>query len=110
MTTSVCVLGVLGLCWDCLDNPTQLERPESLVCTPGVLGVLGLSTHARACAIFCSADTERKNLYARTNKPNKPNTLNTPLFNCLILLGFICVEYVLSRRNVCWVLILGGAR
>lgn len=110
MITSIGVLGVLGLCRVCWDNPTQLERPESLACTLGVLSVLGLSTHARACANFCSAETKRKNLYTRANKLNKPNTLNTHLFNCLISFGFVCVGFVLSCRNVCWVLIWGMTR
>ncbi|MEF9673272.1 hypothetical protein QNM99_17915 [Pseudomonas sp. PCH446] len=32
--------------------------------------------------------------YARTDKPNKPNTLNTTLIKILILKGFICVGFV----------------
>ena len=84
MTTSICVLGVLGLCRVGLVYPTQSDCPKSLACAGGVLGVLGLSTHARARAIFSSAISDRKKLYARTNKPNKPNTLNTHSANQLI--------------------------
>lgn len=110
MTTFISVLGVLGLCRVGLGYPTQSDIPESLAYTDGVLGVLGLPTRARVRAIFCSTTNERKNLYARTNKPNKPNTLNTQLTNYLISLGFICVGYVSSCGNVCWVLILGVGR
>ena len=103
MTTSICVLGVLGLCRVGLVYPTQSECPKSLACAGGVLGVLGLSTHARVRVIFCTAINEEKKLYARTNKPNKPNTLNTPSSNQLISLGFICVGFVSGFGNVCWV-------
>jgi len=110
MTTSICVLGVLGLCRVGLGYPTQPESPQSLVCNGGVLGVLGLSTHARVRVIFCSADSDKKNLYASAYKPNKPNTLNTLSDNQLISLGFICVGFVSGCGNVCWVLILGVLR
>ncbi|MDQ2487478.1 hypothetical protein RBI94_26100 [Pseudomonas putida] len=107
MTTSICVSGVLGLCRVDFGYPTQAERPESLACTGAVLGVLGSSMRARVRVIFCSAIGARKNLYARTKKPNKPNTLNTNSSNQLISLSFICVGFVSGCGNVCWVLILG---
>lgn len=110
MTTSICVLGVLGLCRVDFGYPTQAERPDSLVSAGAVLGVLGLFTRARVRVIFCSADSDKKYLYARTYKPNKPNTLNTISDNRLISLGFICVGFVSSCGNVCWVLILGVLR
>ena len=110
MTTSICVLGVLGLCRVGLVYPTQSDCPKPLACAGGVLGVLGLSTHARVRVFFCSADSDKKNLYARTYKPNKPNTLNTLSDNQLISLGFICVWFVSGCGNVCWVLILGVLR
>ncbi len=110
MTTSICVLGVLGLCRVCLVYPTQAERPKSLVCKGGVLGVLGLASRTRVRAIFCAGIRQRKNLYARTNKLNKPNTPNTYSVNQLILLGFLCVGSVSGYSNVCWVLILGEMR
>ena len=110
MTTSICVLGVLGLCRVGLIYPTQSDCPKSLACAGGVLGVLGLSTRARVRVIFCSAISDRKKLYARTNKPNKPNTLNTLSSNQLISLGFICVGFVSGFGNVCWVQIWGEWR
>lgn len=110
MNTSICVLGVLGLCRVGLVYPTQSDCPKSLACTGGVLGVLGLSTHARVRVIFWNAINEEKKLYARTNKPNKPNTLNTHSANQLILLGFACVGFVSGCGNVCWVLVWGEWR
>jgi len=110
MTTSICVLGVLGLCRAGLVYPTQPECPKSLVCKGSVLGVLGLASRTRVRAIFCTAIRQRKNLYARTNKPNKPNTLNTYSSNQLILLIFLCVGSVSGCVNVCWVLILEVSR
>lgn len=110
MTTSICVLGVLGLCRVGLVYPTQSDYPKSLACAGGVLGVLGLSTRARVRVIFCSAISDRKKLYAKTNKPNKPNTLNTHSANQLISLGFACVGFVSGCGNVCWVLVWGEWR
>jgi len=110
MTTSICVLGVLGLCRVGLVYPTQSDCPKSLAFTGSVLGVLGLSTHARVRVIFWNAINEEKKLYARTNKPNKPNTLNTLSSNQLISLGFICVGFVSGFENVCWVQVWGEWR
>lgn len=110
MTISICVLGVLGLCRVGLVYPTQTERPKSLVCKGVVLGVLGLASRTRVRAIFRTAISQRKNLYARTNKPNKPNTLNTYSSNQLISLDFVCVGFVSSCVNVCWVAISGVFR
>ncbi|WP_176513467.1 hypothetical protein [Pseudomonas faucium] len=107
MTTSICVLGVLGLCRVGLVYPTQSDCPKSLVCTGGVLGVLGLSARARVRVIFCTAISEEKKLYAKKNKPNKPNTLNTSSSNQLISLGFTCVGFVSGFGNVCWVQVWG---
>lgn len=110
MSAIASVLGVLGLCRVGFGCPTQSERPESLVCTLGVLGVLGLSTRARVRVIFCSAISGRKNIYARTNKPNTPNTLNTDVPNPLNSLGFECVGFVLGWVILCWVYFLEGSR
>ena len=41
--------------------------------------------------------------YASTEKPNKPNTLNTNTFNALFLKGFKCVGFVLGWAFLCWV-------
>ncbi|WP_409261167.1 hypothetical protein [Pseudomonas putida] len=110
MTTSICVLGVLGLCRVGLVYSTQPDCPKSLACADGVLGVLGFSTHARVRAMFCTAINEEQKLYARTIEPNKPNTLNTVSSNQLILLNFICVGFVSGLGNVCWVQVWGEWR
>ncbi|MNP01796.1 hypothetical protein D3C76_936240 [compost metagenome] len=103
------VLGVLGLCWVGLCNPTHVEPPYFKASRTSVLGVLGLRAHTRAREIFLSAQRLNKKTYARTKKPNKPNTLNTHITKALILLGFICVEFVLGYGFLCWVGDLGRA-
>ena len=110
MIPSVSVLGVLGMCWVEFCNPTQVRVPDSVALRAGVLGVLGLCTRARMRAFFNGDSEGVKNLYARLNKPNTPNTLNTGLSNPLNLLGFICVGFVLGWLNVCWVSNLEGLR
>lgn len=39
--------------------------------------------------------------YARTEKPNKPNTLNTDALKVLICKGFKCVGFVLGSVFLC---------
>lgn len=103
------VLGVLGLCWVGLCNPTQVEPPNFKASRTSVLGVLGLRTRTRAREIFLSAQRLYKKTYARTKKPNKPNTLNTPIGKALNLLSFNCVGFVLGCGFLCWVGDLGRA-
>lgn len=110
MTTTESVLGVLGLCWVGFGKPTHVGPPETAACGGGVLGVLGLCARARVRDSFLWSWSAGKNLYARAEKPNKPNTPNTPLINSLISLSFICVGFVLGKRNVCWAQDLGGLR
>jgi hypothetical protein len=43
---------------------------------------------------FTTNSTEGIFSYAKTDKPNKPNTLNSSLIEVLILRGFICVGFV----------------
>lgn len=99
------VLGVLGLCWVGLSNPTRIEPPKIKASRTPVLGVLGLRARARAGDFFHLLRQANKKTYARTQKPNKPNTLNTPTNKALNSLNFICVGFVLGWLNVCWVLI-----
>lgn len=103
------VLGVLGLCWVGLCNPTHVEPPYFKASRTSVLGVLGLRARARAREIFLSAQRLNKKPYARTKKPNKPNTLNTHITKALILLIFNCVGFVLGYGFLCWVGDLGRA-
>lgn len=104
------VLGVLGLCWVDLSNPTRVEPPKFKASRAPVLGVLGLRARARAGAFFLIPQQVDKKTYARTQKPNKPNTLNTPVNNSLNSLVFICVGFVLGWLIVCWVSNLEGWR
>ncbi len=104
------VLGVLGLCWVCLSNPTRVEPPKFKASRALVLGVLGLRARARAGDLFLMLRRANKKTYARTQKPNKPDTLNTPTNKALNLLVFICVGFVLGWLIVCWVWNLEGWR
>jgi hypothetical protein len=94
MTTSKSVLGVSGVCWVDFRYPTQIGafifgglRALCRVCW--------VSLRVRACVTlvgwFPKADYF---LHARTEIPNKPNTLNTNRLKLLILKGFVCVGFV----------------
>ena len=107
MTTSISVLGVLGLCRVQCANSTQAEAPESLVWRQCVLGVLVFFVRARMRVNSQPSITARKKLYARAEIPNKPNTLNTLFINTLISLVFNCVGFVLGWLNACWVAVCG---
>ena len=110
MSTTTGVLGVLGMCWVEIGKPTHIGNPEAVAHRGGVLGVLGLCAHARVREFFRAIGRRGKNLYARAEKLNKPNTPNTTLINQLISLSFKCVGFVLGKPNVCWVKFLGDQR
>ncbi|WP_282410679.1 hypothetical protein [Pseudomonas sp. PS02303] len=94
MTIPKSVLGVSGVCWVGFGDPTQFQALNyaglRMLC-----GVCWVSYRARACmTLFESKARVRIFSYARTNKPNKPNTLNSTLLKILILKGFSCVGFV----------------
>lgn len=96
MTTTKSVSGVSGVCWVDFGYPTQVETLffDGL---RALCRVCWVSLRVRACVTldvrFLMADYF---LHARTEIPNKPNTLNTTLFKLLIYKAFICVWFVLS--------------
>lgn len=110
MSASVRVLGVLGWCWVAFGRPTHIPLPGLLVWRPSVLSVLGLPTRTRRRVTFSGANQGRSKAHANTEKPNKPNTLNSDSNNPLISLSFKCVGFVSGWLNVCWVLISEGWR
>jgi hypothetical protein len=96
MTTPNSVLGVLGVCRVGFGYPTQFR---SFICVGFRLlcWVCWVWRRVRACVtLFALNTTVRIFSYARTEKPNKPNTLNSKLIRVLILKGFICVGFVLG--------------
>lgn len=99
MSARECVLGCVGLCRVGFRNPAQAEAANGGALR-AVCGVCWVWPRARACAMFlCGASIEGvKFLYARAEKPNKPNTLNTVDLKALIYKGFECVGFVLGRR------------
>lgn len=96
MTTSKSVLGVSGVCWVDFRSPTQIGA----VFFGGLrtlCGVCWVSLRVRVCVTldvrFLMVDYF---LNARTEIPNKPNTLNTIHLKLLIYMVFSCVGFVLS--------------
>jgi hypothetical protein len=103
MTTSKCVLGVSGVCWVDFRYPTQIGalffgrlRALCRVCWVSLRVRAGVTLDVR----FLMADYL---LHARTEIPNKPNTLNTTRLKLLIYKGFSCVGFVLG-----WVFFVSG--
>ena len=97
MTAPKSVLGVSGVCRVGFGYPTQFQ---SFVCVGFRLlcWVCWVWRRGRACVtLFALKTTVRIFSYARTEKPNKPNTLNSKLIRVLILKGFICVGFVLGN-------------
>ena len=104
MTTPKSVLGVSGVCRVDFEYPTQFECPNYMP-SRVLCGVCWVSYRARACmTLFDSTSWVRIFSYAKTDKPNKPNTLNSKLLRILILKGFICVGFVLG----CWFSVSGS--
>lgn len=104
MTIFKSVLGVLSVCRVDFEYSTHFECPEympsRLLC-----GVCWVLCRARACmTLFATNSAEGIFSYAKTDKPNKPNTLNSNLFEALNLKGFICVGFV----SGCGISVLGS--
>jgi hypothetical protein len=100
MTLPKSVLGCAGLCWVAFGNPAQVEAFNGGPLR-GLCWVCWVCTRAHACAFKRATTdgetlTQRKILYARTQKPNTPNTLNTDSLKVLIYKDFKCVGFVLG--------------
>jgi hypothetical protein len=95
MSSPKSVLGVSGVCWVGFRYPTQFQAfyfaAFRLVCW-----VCWVWRRARAWALLFESMAARFFSYARTVKPNTPNTLNTLYFRLLNLKGFWCVGFVLG--------------
>ncbi|MNV18387.1 hypothetical protein D3C71_1092090 [compost metagenome] len=97
MSASKSVLGVSGVCWVGFSNPTQFLA-LNYAGFRRLCGVCWVWRRVRACMTLFEWQTKAVIFsYARTDKPNKPNTLNSELINVLILKRFICVGFVLGR-------------
>lgn len=111
MNPTKSVLGVLGVCWVDFRYPTQLQAfyfaAFRLVCW-----VCWVWRRARAWATLFKSMTARFFSYARTVKPNTPNTLNTDVLKLLNLKAFSCVGFVLGMVFFVsgWVLSGGAGR
>lgn len=104
MTTPKSVLGVSGVCWVDSGYPTQIGAFYSAGFW-ALCRVCWVSLRVRACVTlfvrFLMADFF---LHARTEIPNKPNTLNTTQLKLLIYKVFICVGFVSG-----WVFFVSGS-
>ena len=93
MSPTKSVLGVSGVCWVGFRYPTQFQAfyfaAFRLVCW-----VCWVWRRARAWATLFESMAARFFSYARTFKPNTPNTLNTFDLRLLNLKGFRCVGFV----------------
>lgn len=91
------VLGCVGLCRVGFANPTQ-ARAANGEALRVLCGVCWVWHRARACVAvsLVPSDGVKKFLYARTEKPNKPNTLNADALKALFCKGFSCVGFVLG--------------
>ena len=96
MTTAKSVSGVSSVCWVDFGYPTQIGA-FYFGSLRALCRVCWVSLRVRACVTmfvrFLMADYF---LYARTEIPNKPNTLNTSRLKLLIYKGFSCVGFVLG--------------
>ena len=95
MTAPKSVLGVLGVCRVGFRCSTQFQTfihaAFRLLCW-----VCWVCRRARAWVTLFQSMTARFFSYARTVKPNTPNTLNTFDLKLLNLKGFRCVGFVLG--------------
>lgn len=96
MSAPKSVLGVSSVCRVGFGDPAQFKTFVSKGLR-AVCWVCWVWCRVRACMMLFAAKIEGGNFsYARTEKPNKPNTHNTDKLKLLILKGFICVEFVSS--------------
>lgn len=96
MTMPNSVLGVSGVCRVGFGYPTQFQS-FIYVGFRRLCWVCWVWRRVRACVTLISPKAMTVIFsYARTEKPNKPNTLNSKLIRVLILKGFICVGFVLG--------------
>lgn len=97
MSAPKSVLGCVGLCRVGFANPAQ-ARATNGAALRVLCGVCRVLHRARACVAVSLVQSKGagKILYARTEKPNKPNTLNTDALKALIYKGFSCVGFVLG--------------
>ena len=104
MSTPKSVLGVSGVCRVGFGYPTQFQ-PFIYVGFRLLCWVCWVWCRVRACVtLFALKAMDIFFSYARTEEPNKPNTLNSKLIKVLILKGFICVGFV----SGCWFFVLGS--
>ncbi len=110
MKTVSSVSGVLSMCGAVYDNSTQL-RANKINEGVALCRVCGVCMRARACTRFFlhsfSSRQHHKKLYAKAERPNKPNTPHSIWLNALNLKGLKCVGFVLGTELFVWGSVLG---
>lgn len=104
--TPASVLGVLAVCW--VYSPTLHScKPRSSWAPLALCKVCKVCVRARACMkVFISNQTgihKPFSLYARIKNPYTPYTPYTDALKALVLLGLLCVGFVLGWGFLCWV-------
>lgn len=107
MSPSNSVSGVLGVCRVGFGYLTQF-RTFYFAALRLLCWVCWVCRRARAWATLFESMGKRLFSYARTVKPNTPNTLNTFDLRLLNLKGFSCVGFVLGMEFFVSGLVLGG--
>lgn len=96
MTTTESVLGVSGVCRVGFRYPTQVLA-FYFAALRALCRVCWVWLRACACVtLFVRLQWRGFFLHARTDKPNKPNTLNTSDLKVLICKAYRCVGFVLG--------------
>ena len=107
MSPSNSVSGVLGVCRVGFGYLTQF-RTFYFAALRLLCWVCWVCRRARTWARLFESMAARFFPYARTVKPNTPNTLNTFDLRLLNLKGFSCVGFVLAMAVFVSGLVLGG--
>ena len=108
MSPTKSVLGVLSVCRVDFEYPTQFDCPNYMPLRV-LCGVCWDLCRARACmTFFATNSTEGIFSYAKTDKPNKPNSLNSSLIEALNLKGFMCVGFVSGCGFSVWSSVFRG--
>ena len=108
MSTTLGVVGVLGLCWVELVVATHCKCAFCAGLRCADWGVLGFASRTRMRVVFRQGNKEKNIPHANPQKLNKPNTLNTEPLNLLKSLVFGCVGFVSGSAVLCRVQVFWG--
>lgn len=109
MNAGKSVLGVLGMCWVGLANPTQLKAARAVAWRRAVLGVLGFRARARACVknmdwlLGCAGAEKMPREALKTRQTqHTPHKMNQFFVFKGFLVCWVCVGLVDSVSGCGW--------